>query len=113
MSHPTVVTRPLFSERDGTRHRVTYILQPRLQRIGRFDFICESAWAILEGVVETERVGSVRDGRLYGCFSRDKTKRGFLVHSMSQERRKRGWSVQTMVEQVSVCGADARPLRVR
>lgn len=61
--------------------------------------------------METERVGSVRDGRLYGCFSRDETKRGFLMHWMSKDRRKRGGSVQTMVEQVSVCSANARPLR--
>jgi hypothetical protein len=47
--------------------------------------------------VETERVGSVRDGCLYGCFSRDETKRRFLMDWMSKERRKRG-SVQTMVE---------------
>jgi hypothetical protein len=57
--------------------------------------------------VETERVGSVRDGCLYGCFSRDETKRRFLMDWMSKERRKRGGSVQTMVEPVRVY-ADAR-----
>jgi hypothetical protein len=56
--------------------RVIPVLQSRLQWI-RFDFISETAWAILEGVVETERVGCVRNGCLYGCFGRDDTKRRF------------------------------------
>jgi hypothetical protein len=47
--------------------------------------------------VETERVGGVRDGCLYGCFSRDETKRRLLMDWMSKDTRKRGGSVQTMV----------------
>jgi hypothetical protein len=78
---------------------VTYVLQSRLQWI-RFDFISETAWAILEGVVETERVGCVRNGCLYGCFGRDDTKRRFLMHWMSKDRKKGGGCVQTMAEWV-------------
>jgi hypothetical protein len=38
--------------------------------------------------VEAERVGSVRDGSLYGCFSRDETKRRFLIDWISKRERK-------------------------
>ena len=47
--------------------------------------------------METERVGGVRDGCLYGRFSRDETKRRFLMDWMSKYRWERGGGVQTMV----------------
>jgi len=56
------------------RDRLTYVFEPRLQRIRRLDFIGEIAWTILESVVKAKRVGCVRNGRLYGCLGGDETK---------------------------------------
>ena len=65
--------------------RVTYVFEPRLQRIRCLDFLGESAWAIVESVVKTERVGCVGNGCLDGCLGGNEAKRRFLMDCMSDE----------------------------
>jgi hypothetical protein len=56
-----------------------------LQRVRCLDFIGETAWAILESVVKTERVGCVRNGCLDGCIGGNEAKRRFLIYWVSDD----------------------------
>jgi hypothetical protein len=76
---------------------VTYVFEPRLQRIRCLDFIGETAWTIVERVVKTERVGCVGYGCLDGCLGGNEAKRRFLIEYMSDENGKsRRGMLQTM-----------------
>ena len=53
---------------------MTYVFEPRLQRIRCLDVFGETAWTILESVVKTERIGSVRNGCLDGFVGGNEAK---------------------------------------